>query len=91
MIVLETPKWSGISAIIFKGHVLVRRTRTDKNGRKYSYGDYYSASFELKERWPRFCSGELQWMKEAVNKYQSIIVIPLEFGYKYQGIGVIKR
>lgn len=90
MEILKTPEWASISAVIYHDHVLVRRTKNDKNGRRYSYGLYYSAKHELGKNFPRFCSGEIKWMKEMIEKYEPINKIPLIGGENYIGIGRIK-
>lgn len=90
MMAITTPEWANISALLYDGHVLVRRTRNDKNGRRYSYGPYYSAKHELWLRFSRFCSGELNWMKEQIEKHEKINQQPLIPGERYCGIGRIK-
>ena len=77
MIEIKTPQKLNINVIMFQRHLLVRRTKTDKIGRRYSYGSYYEAEYELSGRFHRFSSSELKWMKNHLNTDINKFPLPL--------------
>ena len=67
MIIIPTPLELNITAVMYQKHLLIRRTKTDKNGRRISYGPFYNAEHELSFRFRQFSSSECKWMKANLN------------------------
>ncbi len=66
IITIKTPIELNMSAIDFEGHLLIRRTKRDKNGRRYSFGPFYDAKHECTGRYYRFSSSEIRFMRERL-------------------------
>ena len=50
-----------------RNKLFVRHARYDKNGRKYSYGDWYCAIKIIEEKSDFFSSSEKKWMEKTIN------------------------